>query len=82
MKKQKLDWSVMKYLAYFTQLGFSFCTPPILGVLLGNYLQDKLGWGPWITAVLLVLGLVVGATDAVKILRYMAKGAKKKEENP
>ncbi len=63
---------VFRALADFSQIGFSIAVSVLIGVLLGQYLDDKFGTGPWFLLVFSILGVGAG----IRILFNIAKGRK------
>jgi ATP synthase protein I len=64
---------VLKALGSLSGLGFTFAIPPVLGAILGRYLDGYLNTGPWITLILLGLGLVVGIAGVIVVLKTVLK---------
>jgi len=58
--------TLARQLARVGVLGWLVVTPTLLGVLLGRWLDHRLGTGIFWTAPLLVLGLVIGCWSAWK----------------
>lgn len=70
LKFQKtLDWeAAMKgtvkffsYLVWLTQLGLSVAVPLVGFILLGTWLHNSKGWGGWVVALGILLGLLGAA---------------------
>lgn len=71
-RKQKAkDFLVILGLA--SELGFSIAIPIGLGVLLGSWLDKKLGTAPAFTIALLLLGVVIGMASLINIVRKTTK---------
>jgi len=68
MKKRDDRRDIAKALAMFTQLGFTMAACVAICVFIGGFLDRRLGTGPW----LLLLGSVVGALSAFKVLYDLA----------
>lgn len=64
MKKNDPDRQILRALGLMTQLGLSMAVSVAIGVLLGHWLDGKLGTSPW----LLILGCVIGAASAFNVL--------------
>lgn len=64
MKKKSEAQRLRNALALVTQLGFTMAACVFIGVLAGKYLDMWLGTSPW----LLLLGAVLGAASAFKVL--------------
>lgn len=68
-------------LIWFPQFGISIAAPLVIFIVLGRFLQEKLGWGPWVIWVCLILGLItaaIGFRDTVRAMLAIS-GKKKKE---
>ncbi len=71
-------------LVWLPQFGISVAAPLVIFILLANWLHQSRGWGSWVIAVGIVLGLItaaVGFRDTV-VAMLQASGHKKKEEEP
>lgn len=55
---------ILRALGQFTQLGISMAVCVLIGVLAGKYLDQLLNTSPW----LLILGCVIGAAAAFKVM--------------
>lgn len=64
MKKKDPDRQILRALGLMTQLGLSMAVSVIIGVMLGHWLDGKLGTSPW----LLILGCIIGAAASFKVL--------------
>lgn len=62
----------------YTQAGLAMMIPtimvagPFAGLLLGWLLQRWLGLGSWIVGVMLLLGLIAGLRETIKIIRRLS----------
>lgn len=75
----------LRLLIWLTQLGLSVAIPLAGFVLLGVWLHNDLGWGPWTIWAGLVLGIVCavgGFRDSLKAMELMSKDKKKQEPPP
>jgi len=59
----------MKYVGLATELGGILLAPPIVGVLLGRWIDENLGSDPLWTFGLLVLGIFTGLWSMYKHLK-------------
>ncbi len=66
MKKDN-KFNTLKNLTLISQLGISAITPMILGVLLGNFLDKKLGTKGVFSIILLIIGAASGMYSIFKI---------------
>lgn len=62
----------------YAQAGLALTIPmilaagPLAGLLLGWLLQRWFGLGSWIVIVMLVLGLIAGARETIKVIRRLS----------
>ena len=59
--KQNGWFEVLKNLSWLTQLGLSVAAPPVLCLLLANWLSRRFGLGGWVYLAAVVLGLGAAA---------------------
>jgi ATP synthase protein I len=52
-----------------TAIPFILALAPIVGYLLGQYLDKRFHTHPWLSVILLVLGFVAGVRETVSIIR-------------
>ena len=71
--KQNERFRLWRDIVWLTQLGFSMVSPLLLCIWGGWQLQHRFGFGPWVMAAAIVLGLGLLATLAAVLL---AKGRK------
>lgn len=79
LKKRKTDWSVLRYLVYFTQVGVTLVMPPVLFAFLSLWLRDKFGWGNGVVIGGILLGVAVAVCGLRDFLRMTEKKARKSE---
>lgn len=79
MHKGKKDWSVLRYLAYFSQVGITMVTPPLILAFGAMWLRDKYGLGNWIVIFGILLGIAVALCSLRDFLRLTEKEARKSE---
>lgn len=60
---------VFRALADFTQIGVSIAASVLIGVLLGQYLDDKFGTEPWFLSVFSILGVALGIRTLFNIAK-------------
>lgn len=53
--------------------GAQLAVSVVAGLLLGNYIDKKIGTSPWITMVGLILGFVGGLYNLIKIMNWHRK---------
>lgn len=73
------SWSVLRYLIYFSQVGFTVVTPPVLCCFGAIWLRDKLGWGNGVVIVGILLGIAVAACGLRDFLRFTERKARESE---
>lgn len=79
MKKQNSKWTVLKYLAYFTQFGLTMVTPPVLFTWLAWLAAERFGIGGWLVIVGLLLGIATAGLNLWKFMQFTEKKAKESE---
>ncbi len=80
MHKGKQVWSVLRYLTYFTQVGITMVTPPLLGVFGALWLRKRFGLGNWVVIFGILLGIAVALCGLRDFLRLTEREARKSEE--
>jgi F0F1-type ATP synthase assembly protein I len=48
---------------------FILALAPIVGFVIGNWLDAKCGTRPWLSVILLVLGFVAGVRETIQIIK-------------
>lgn len=61
----KIDPNLIKVSSVGLELGISV----IIGLLIGDYLDDLFGTKPWLLLVFLIIGLITGFRSILRILR-------------
>lgn len=79
MKKRKSDWSVLRYLIYFSQVGFTVVTPPLLCCFGAVWLRDRLGWGNGVVIAGILLGIAAAACGLRDFLHFTERKARESE---
>ncbi len=67
MNNKKNKKSTLQYLTLITQVGISSVTPVVLGVVMGNWLDKKLGTKGAFSIILLVLGAMTAIYNIYKL---------------
>jgi len=80
LHKGKKSWSVLRYLVYFTQVGISMVTPPLLFSFGALWLRDRFGWGNGVVIAGILLGIAVALCSLRDFLRLAEKEARKSEQ--
>ena len=59
-------------------VGFALAGPIIVGALLGVWLDNSLKTSPWLTIILLLLGIVAGFTQMIRLLNRLQNEQERK----
>ena len=79
MRKKKTDWSVLRYLIYFTQVGITVITPPLVLAFGAVWLRNRFGWSDGVVIVGILLGIAISVCGLRDFLRMTENAAKKSE---
>jgi ATP synthase protein I len=60
-------------IAFISQLGMTIITPIILGALVGNWIDGKLGTGMIFFLIFFILGIATGIYGAYKLIKTIDK---------
>ena len=85
MRTSESKWSVLRYLAYFSQVGCTVAVPPLLGCFGAVWLRDRFGWGNGVVIAGLLLGVgvaVCGLRDFLRFTERKARESERKEKMP
>ena len=63
MQRGKEGFSVLRYLIYFSQVGFTVITPPVLCCFGAIWLRNRFGWGNGVVIIGILLGFLSSWTD-------------------
>ncbi|HAG11018.1 MAG TPA: hypothetical protein DCK76_06465 [Desulfotomaculum sp.] len=74
----KKTFNIIRIYALASTLGFQVAAPIVIGILGGQYLDSKLGTGPWLMIVCLFLGLAASITGLLRLVENIF-GEEKKE---
>lgn len=80
LRKKKTDWSVLRYLAYFTQFGVTMIVPPVLCAYGAFWLKGRFGLGNWVVVAGIVLGVVTAAAGVRDLLRMTENQARRRQQ--
>ncbi len=70
-------------LALISQLGLTVALPLVGFIVLSLWLRDSCGWGQWVVAAGIVLGLLAAIEGFVSLLKTMARLSRdKKQDEP
>ena len=53
--------------------------PPVAGVLIGRWLDDRAGTSPLLTVVLMIMGFIAGIREVVNVLKKADQDSDKKK---
>ncbi|MFA5383639.1 MAG: AtpZ/AtpI family protein [Eubacteriales bacterium] len=70
--------NLIRIYALASTLGFQVAAPIVIGILGGQYLDRKLGTGPWLMIICLFLGLAASITGLLRLVENIF-GEEKKE---
>ena len=80
MQRGKGNWSVLRYLIYFSQVGITVITPPVLCCFGAIWLRRRFGWGNGIVIVGILLGIAVAACGLRDFLWFTERKARESEK--
>ncbi len=70
MKKEPQRDSFIVAWGLYGAVGFQLATMVVAGLLLGDWVDDKLGTSPWLALVGLLVGSVGGFFNLIRILKW------------
>ena len=59
-------------MCYPDQFASLLAAGPLAGLLIGSLVRRWTGWGPGVTAVFVILGLVAGARETIRVIRRLS----------
>jgi len=77
-QKKENKYSSYKQVAILTTLPIIMAAGPILGILLGNYLDKKLNTSPYLMILFLIFGCVASGRQVYKLIVRASKEMEKK----
>ncbi len=72
--------AIVQNIGYLTQLGFSICFPMIVCTMGAIWLCDEKGWGSWVIAVGVVLGIVSGLSCFSTFVKHAMRQSRRKDD--
>ncbi len=72
---------MMRQLGLLTMIPMLLAASPIIGLLIGNYIDKKLNTGPFFLIFFLIIGFVAGARQVANVVKKAQKEDKKNENN-
>lgn len=79
LSQNRKKWSVLRYLIYFSQVGVTVVTPPVLCCFGALWLRNRFGWGNGVVIVGILLGIAVAACGLRDFLRFTERKARESE---
>ena len=73
---------ILRGVALLTQLGLSVAAPPLLMILLGQWLQKRFSLGAWVTIAALVVGLISSACGMYGFYKTTLRQTDKEDDPP
>ncbi len=77
-EKKENKYSSYKQVALLTTIPIVLAVGPILGILLGNYLDNKLNTSPYLTILFFIFGCVASGRQVYKLVIRSIKEMEKK----
>lgn len=66
---------LLSLILWVGQFGFSVIFPTLIFLFLGNWLQDKFGFGPWVLIVCGIIGVLTSISTTRSCLKSLRKAA-------
>lgn len=80
LQGKKKSWSMLRYLTYCSQVGFTVVTPPVLCCFGAVWLRNKFGWGNGAVIIGILLGIAVSVCGLRDFLRFTERRAREREK--
>lgn len=68
-EKDRKKVTAWRQVGLLTTIPFILALAPIVGFLLGQYLDKRFQTRPWLSVILLALGFVAGVRETIKIIQ-------------
>lgn len=78
-KDDRYSWA--RQAGLLATVPFLLAAPPIIGLLIGRFLDNRFNTTPILTIVFIVLGFIAGAREVASVLRKASEGDKQDERN-
>ena len=79
MKNGNEGMNTLRYLIYFSQVGLTVVTPPVLCCFGAIWLRNRFDWGNGVVIVGILLGIAVAACGLRDFLRFTERKARERE---
>lgn len=79
LSQNRKHWSTLRYLIYFSQVGMTVVTPPVLCCFGAVWLRNRFGWGNGAVIAGILLGMAVAACALRDFLRFTERKARESE---
>ena len=64
--------NMFRYADLVFAIAGSIVAPPIIGILIGNFIDNRFQTSPWFTLILLLLGIASGIFSLFKLVKNVA----------
>lgn len=75
---KKRTSGILKYMQYST-VGLELGLPIVIGILIGHWMDQKFGTGPWLTLFFLMCGIFAGFSFLYRMSKRYMRESKKVE---
>lgn len=73
MSKPKGPLSALRYFALISEIGFTMVANIVLGLFVGNWLDQRLNTGPLFLFILITLGVLSGLKTVYTLIKKLEK---------
>lgn len=74
MKKEEDDQKNIKQIGAFVTIPFVLAVPPILGWLIGSWLDKEFGTAPFLMLILIIFGFAAGIFELYRLIKRFGNG--------
>lgn len=71
----------MRQIGILTALPFMMVAGPLVGYFIGDWLDDKLGTSPYLTILLIIMGIISSGREVIKMVKLATDAGKKSDDN-
>jgi ATP synthase protein I len=79
-KKEEDRYWMMRQVGLLTMIPALLAVSPVIGLLIGSFLDKKLNTGPIFTIFFLIIGFVAGARQVANVVRKAQKEQKDEDD--